>query len=417
MNVLAADRADDQARPGPDEDLGIPGSRSVGPAERADDVAATSSAAPSAEPAGVSSEPVGVIGRRRSSGHATRSSDATSRRGRASSATPVAARDRPSPSPRRPGTRLRSRLLRAGSTLASRLPERVAVAAAEAIGAAWYRAAPARAAQGRLNLRRVCTWLVANDLASDRIRAAAADPRALERLLRSAFRHAARYYLEVARTATLAPDNIRRTLRIETPAALDAALAHGATIFVGLHFGAMELPAAYVAQRTGVAVTIPMETIGDPELQAWFEELRGATGIRIVGLREARRELTAALRRGEPVGLVGDRDLTGGGIDVEFFGAPTKFPVGPGLLALETGAAVSLVAVRRVAHVRYVGHVEPLAVPPEAAGTRRERLTAFLQAEARGFERIVAQAPEQWWALFFPIWPDLVARPTPETAR
>ena len=37
------------------------------------------------------------------------------------------------------------------------------------------------------------------------------------------------------------------------------------------------------------------------------------SAIRIVGVREARRELTAALREGTSVGLVGDRDLTGGG--------------------------------------------------------------------------------------------------------
>jgi hypothetical protein len=26
---------------------------------------------------------------------------------------------------------------------------------------------------------------------------------------------------------------------------------------------------------------------------------------------------------------------------------------------------------------------------------------------ARAFERVVEDAPEQWWAVFFPIWPDL----------
>jgi hypothetical protein len=26
---------------------------------------------------------------------------------------------------------------------------------------------------------------------------------------------------------------------------------------------------------------------------------------------------------------------------------------------------------------------------------------------AAAFEEIVADAPEQWWAVFFPIWPDL----------
>ena len=33
----------------------------------------------------------------------------------------------------------------------------------------------------------------------------------------------------------------------------------------------------------------------------------------------------------------------------------------------------------------------------------------FLTNEARAFERAIAAAPDQWWAIFFPIWPDLEA--------
>jgi hypothetical protein len=32
-------------------------------------------------------------------------------------------------------------------------------------------------------------------------------------------------------------------------------------------------------------------------------------------------------------------------------------------------------------------------------------------AEARAFEDVIALAPEQWWSVFFPIWPDLVVSP------
>ena len=308
-------------------------------------------------------------------------------------------------------TRARGAALRLGSAVLSRLPEAPLVALAESSGELWYRAAPGRAAQGRLNLGRVCAWLVENDMATERVRSAASDPAALERLLRKAFRHAARYYLEVARASTLNDRVLTERLVVETPEVVDRALAGGAAIIVGLHFGAIELPAAYFAWRTGVSVSIPMETIDDPGLQAWFERTRGATGVRIVGLPEARRELLAALRRGEPVGLVGDRDLTGGGIEVLLFGAPASLPVGPGLLALESGAPVYVAAIRRSGHGRYHGGLLPVPVPTGA--TRRERLTAFLVLEAHAFEKAIARAPEQWWALFFPIWPDLVASGTP----
>jgi len=34
-------------------------------------------------------------------------------------------------------------------------------------------------------------------------------------------------------------------------------------------------------------------------------------------------------------------------------------------------------------------------------------VTEYLNAEARAFERHIAAAPEQWLAVFHPIWPDL----------
>ena len=181
-----------------------------------------------------------------------------------------------------------------------------------------------------------------------------------------------------------------------------------AVIFVGLHFGAIELPALYLAERVGGAVA-PMETIDDAGLQDWFVRTRGAVGVRIVGLREARRALLEALREGTSVGLVGDRDLTGGGTLTTFFGAPARLPLGPAMLGVESGARLYVVGVRRGASGQYGGRLEPVAVPAE--GTRRERVTATTAGLARAFERLIQDAPEQWWAVFFPIWPDLEAGP------
>jgi KDO2-lipid IV(A) lauroyltransferase len=305
------------------------------------------------------------------------------------------------------GRAVRTRALIGASWLACHLPEGPLTTAAELAGDLWYRLAPGRAAQARRNLRRVCVALAASGRGSALVQAAATDPRALERLVRSAFRHAARYYLEVARTPAIRPGEVDRRLEIETPEIVaEAFKPDRAVLFVGLHFGAIELPALFLAARVGGAVA-PMETIDDEALQAWFVRTRGAAGVRIVGLREARRALLAALRDGTSVGLVGDRDLTGGGTLVPLFGAPATLPLGPAMLAVESGATPYVVGVRRVAHGRYLGRLEPVDVPPE--GTRRERVTATMTSLATAFERIVEDAPAQWWAVFFPIWPDLEA--------
>lgn len=314
--------------------------------------------------------------------------------------------------------RLRARGVTAASSLAGHLPEPFLVRLADAAGSIWYRLDRRRAAVGRSNLRRVCTWLAAEGMGPPRARAAATDAAALEALLRSAFRHQARYYLEVALTPHMTRDYVMERLVLDTPDVVDAAFSEpGPLIVVGLHFGALELPALYFHARTGRVATVPMETVDDPPLQEWFVRSRGATGVRIVGLREARRELAAALARGEATGLVTDRDITGGGIDVPLFGHPAPLAAGPALLALETDAPIYVIAVRRAGVGRYRGRAERLSFATE--GSRRARVTAFLDAEARAFERVIADAPDQWWAIFFPIWPDLTGaeRPAAEPSR
>jgi len=309
---------------------------------------------------------------------------------------------------------VRTRVLIAASWLVCRLPESPLTRLADLAGHAWYRLAPARAAQARRTLARVCQALDASAQGTTAARAAAHDPRALERLVRAAFRHQARYYLEVARTPALRPGDLDRRLVIETPETVEQAFAGGQpVIFVGLHFGAIELPALFLAARVGGAVA-PMETVGDAALQDWFVRTRGAAGVRIVGLREARRELLAALKDGTSVGLVGDRDLTGGGLPVTLFGAPATLPLGPAMLAVESGAPLYVTGVRRTGIGRYVGRLDAVAVPAE--GSRRERVTTAMAGLATAFERIVASAPEQWWAVFFPIWPDLEAAPAKSPA-
>jgi KDO2-lipid IV(A) lauroyltransferase len=300
---------------------------------------------------------------------------------------------------------VRGRLLLAMSWLACRLPEGPLFRIADLAGDLWYRLSPGRAAQARRNLRRVCQSLDASGRGGPRVRAAATDRHELERLVRSSFRHLARYYLEVARTPGVTPAFVDERLLLDTPELIAEAVVPGkAVVFVGLHFGSLELAIIYLSFRVGATVT-PMETIDDAGLQAYFERTRGVAGIRLVGLREARRALLDALRNGIPVGLAGDRDLTGGGTPIPLFGAPSMQPMGPAMLAVESGAPVYALSVRRVGHGRYRGKLISIDIPVE--GTRRERVTTTMTRLAAAFEDLIADAPDQWWAVFFPLWPDL----------
>jgi KDO2-lipid IV(A) lauroyltransferase len=282
------------------------------------------------------------------------------------------------------------------------------VVVAEWVGSLTYRLSPERAAQARRNLRRVVRYLADHDMADARTRAAATDPRALEALVRSAFKHNARYYLEILRAPALDASMFDTRIHVENPIDVDAAFARGVPIvFLSGHLGPIELLGLYLAHRSGQRVVAPMETLGDPALQDWIERTRSAFGVRIVDLRRARRELSAAIKRGEHIGIVGDRDISGGGIDVPFFGAPASIPVGPAFMAIEAAAPLYLAGVWRASRLTYRGRMDE--VPVATDGSRRERIEATVATEAAMFERLIANAPDQWSAIFAPIWADLEA--------
>lgn len=294
-----------------------------------------------------------------------------------------------------------------GARLLAALPEGPLVAAAEAAGELWYRLAPGRAAQARANLRRVCTTLAERGRGSDLVRRAANDPAALELLVRRTFRHAVRYYLEVARISRFDLAGALARIDVETPGEVRDALGSGQpVVIVGMHYGAIELPTIVVSSMVGHEVTAPMEAVRDPGLQHWFVASRSRVGVRIVPIVDARRTLLRALRGGESVGLVADRDIMGNGIPVPFCGAPAPIPAGPALLALEAGVPVYVGCARRTRGGHYAGRLIRVPEPPE--GPRRERMVAYTAGIAAAFEAILEGGPEQWWGAFHPIWPDLV---------
>jgi KDO2-lipid IV(A) lauroyltransferase len=314
------------------------------------------------------------------------------------------------------GQRLRARIVAGLADLLAVLPDGFVGGLADAVGEAWYRLAPRRASLGRRNLQRVTRHLVARGLASPSVAAAATDGAALERLLRATFRHAVRYYLDMARLPHDNPAEVEQRLRVETPDAVARAFGPDApAILVAMHFGAVEYPARFAVARSRTSILAPMETLPDPALQAWVARTRSSTGIELVGLRDARRALAAALAAGRPVGIVADRNVAGGSLDTPFFGAPAPMPLGPALLAAETGRPIYLGAVRRLGGGRYAGRLYP--VPVAAAGDRRERVSATMATLARTMEEAIAVAPEQWWSLLSPLWPDLDPRAATGTGR
>ncbi|MFN8619636.1 MAG: lysophospholipid acyltransferase family protein [Chloroflexota bacterium] len=309
------------------------------------------------------------------------------------------------------GQRAAGGALVGGVWLLQHLPEAFVYRAAYGAGVLLSYVLGSRRRLLRRNLERVTTWLVANDLANDRTRAAARGGRALDSMVRAAFGHWVLTYAESARGPRYDPEAFRARVRLEPPEAVEAALAavppgEPGRIYVGAHFGSIELAGMYAARLGHVPVGGPMETVANPVMREYFERARSSLGVEVFPIKGSAAVMLDRLRRGLGVGVVADRVIGGSGLKAELFGATAKLPAGPALLAAESGAPMYFVTLRRAERPgRWIGRAD--RVLPPAEGMRRERTEALLRDHAHWIERTVALAPEQWWTLLFPVWEDI----------
>lgn len=288
-------------------------------------------------------------------------------------------------------------MLRLALVLADRLvnllPARLAWALADIAGDAWRRFSPRRRRLVSANLRRVS--------------AATGRPTsgpALAALVKAAFRHHARYYVELLRAPRYRLEEIDRIVEVPEWPVFEPALRGRPAILVSWHLGNFEPFGTFLASR-GIRALAPMEVIEPRALFEFISSRRGAGAIDLVPLDQAGRPVARRLRDRGLVAIVGDRDLAGSGQEVTVFGHATTFPTGPAALALMHDASVIAGRCLRIGPDRFEATGEILV--PEPTGDRRRDAAALTQRLARRFEADVAAAPEQWWGAFQPFWPDL----------
>ena len=107
--------------------------------------------------------------------------------------------------------------------------------------------------------------------------------------------------------------------------------------------------------------------------------------------------LAQRLRAGKLVALPCDRDVTGGGIEVDFFGEKALMMGGPAALAVQTGAALMPATLWFEGDRWGVRIHEEIPVP--AVGDRRQKAAAMTQEVARVFEQGISEHPADWHML------------------
>jgi KDO2-lipid IV(A) lauroyltransferase len=181
--------------------------------------------------------------------------------------------------------------------------------------------------------------------------------------------------------------------RIETinEAGMRAAYASTGAVVALPHSGNWDLAGAY-AELTGMPVTTVAEELAGPEFAA-FVAFRERLGMQVLSHRDPAvvGELISAVRAGRLVCLLGDRDLPGRGVPVQWAGHPVTMPAGPALVARRTGAALVPIVCQFTERGMRIVFGDPV---PHRPG--REGLVAMVQDVADFFVRTIATQPEDW---------------------
>jgi phosphatidylinositol dimannoside acyltransferase len=229
--------------------------------------------------------------------------------------------------------------------------------------------------------------------------------RQIRHAVREAYDSYARYWIDSLRLPSLSARTVEAGFTLDGFHHISDAIDRGTGAMLALpHLGGWEWAGRWLAD-SGYPVTVIVERVDPPELFDWFVSWRRDLGMTVVPLGpDAGRAALGALRGNEVVCLLCDRDIQGGGVEVEFFGERTTLPGGPATLALRTGAPIIPVGVYFTERVNGHHAVVRPPVASERRGKLRDDITRVTQAIAGELELLVRRAPEQWH-LFQPNWP------------
>lgn len=224
-----------------------------------------------------------------------------------------------------------------------------------------------------------------------------------EELMRASLRSYARYWREAFRLPSMDPRELADTIEASATGLnrIRDAYAAGRGVVIALpHSGNWDLAGVWLVQRVGTP-TVVAERLRPESLFRRFVRFREGLGFEIIPLTGAETppfdQLTARLRNGGLVCLLGERDLSGRGVAVTFFGEPAQMPAGPARLAIDTGAPLLPV------HCWFTptGWGFSVGDPIDTSHGVREATQALADSFAAG----IAAHPADWHMLQR-LWPD-----------
>jgi phosphatidylinositol dimannoside acyltransferase len=272
----------------------------------------------------------------------------------------------------------------AGWNVVRRMPERAAYRSFDVLADQLWKRRAGGVVQLEANLRRVHPE---------------ASPQELRERSRAGMRSYMRYYCETFRLPDWDRARIAENFVLERVEIMDDAMAAGTgIIMVPGHMANWDQAGAWGALRYGGLTTVA-ERLKPEGLFQQFLDLRSSMGIEVLGHgdEDVLETLAQRLRGGGLVAILGDRDLSRSGVEVDFFGERASLPAGPALLSIMTGAPVHPVTMW-FAEDGIRGYVHDRIEIPEQL-ERTDQISAMTQELANAFEQGIREHSVDWHML------------------
>jgi KDO2-lipid IV(A) lauroyltransferase len=223
-----------------------------------------------------------------------------------------------------------------------------------------------------------------------------------DELVRDGLRSYARYWLEAFRLPTRSKQQLLDGFGIsdEHYDWIKTGATDGDGIILALpHLANWDAAAGWVVSNGWRMVTVA-ERLKPEGVYRQFMAYRENLGMEVVPLTGGDRSpldvLAERLGQGFIVCLLGDRDLSRNGVEVEFFGGRTRMPAGPAILAIRTGAPLYAVDLSFNPTQTYAV-LRPIKPPTE--GPLDQRVKATTQMLADAYAAGIAEHPQDWHML------------------
>ena len=276
----------------------------------------------------------------------------------------------------------------AGWRIVRWLPEKTAYRLAYAVGDFATKRNSKKVVRLRSNLRRTKPDITPLDL---------------DLLVFNAMRSYMRYWCDTFRFPDWSPQRVRETVSVTNEHLLIDAIASKTGVIVALpHAGNWDHAGAYFCGK-GIHLVTVVEHLKPEKLFLKFLGYRQAMGMEVLPLDgRVLGTLAQRLRQGALVALIADRDLSRSGINVNFFGGPSRMPAGPALLALKTKAPL---VTAFVSYTESGIHIDFKLIILPIEGSEEEKVSKIVQMTAKHFEEGISEHPEDWHMLQR-IWTD-----------